>query len=161
MIRIYRNIEDLRKKHSLSQTEFSERLGIKQSAYSRMLRYHSDIKLSFLAKVAKVFDMSVLDVLAYPDEVVLSVDQPQCEQEMIHKSIDERPLTNKEYLSTLECQFEELYAAILGLYFHFGNPGYKEPYPAKSFVRDEFLSICDAIDKCEKERNKLLKKLLK
>ena len=54
----YRRIRDLREDSDLTQQQVSERLGMKQSQYSRYERGHRDIPTDILIKLAFLYGTS-------------------------------------------------------------------------------------------------------
>ena len=64
----YRRIRDLREDSDLTQQQFSERLGMKQSQYSRYERGHRDIPTDILIKLAFLYGTSTDYLLGVTDE---------------------------------------------------------------------------------------------
>lgn len=68
MNKILENVEKLRKERNFSQAELADRLGIMQSAYSRMITNTDDIKLSTLLRIADILEVSLVDIVTYPEK---------------------------------------------------------------------------------------------
>lgn len=64
----YRRIRDLREDNDLTQQQVSERLGMKQSQYSRYERGHRDIPTDILIKLAFLYGTSTDYLLGVTDE---------------------------------------------------------------------------------------------
>ena len=64
----YRRIRDLREDSDLTQQQVSERLGMKQSQYSRYERWHRDIPTDILIKLAFLYGTSTDYLLGVTDE---------------------------------------------------------------------------------------------
>ena len=64
----YRRIRDLREDSNLTQQQVSERLGMKQSQYSRYERGHRDIPTDILIKLAFLYGTSIDYLLGVTDE---------------------------------------------------------------------------------------------
>lgn len=68
MNKILENVEKLRKERNFSQAELANRLGVMQSAYSRMITNTDDVKLSMLLRIADILEVSLVDIVTYPDK---------------------------------------------------------------------------------------------
>lgn len=68
MNKILENVEEIRKMKGLSQIELCEKLGIKQPAYSHCINKTDDIKLSTLQRIADILEVSLVDIIIYPDK---------------------------------------------------------------------------------------------
>lgn len=68
MIKILENVENIRKEKGIKQSDLAEKLGIMQSAYSRMITATDDIKLSTLQRIADILEVSLIDIIIYPDK---------------------------------------------------------------------------------------------
>lgn len=68
MNKVLTNIELIRKSKGLKQSELAESLGIAQSSYSRLLTETDDIKLSMLERIADILEISIVDIITYPDK---------------------------------------------------------------------------------------------
>lgn len=63
-------IKELRESLNLSTYQVAERMGIPQATYSRFERGASKADLEKLELFAKVLDMSIVDVLMWPEKYV-------------------------------------------------------------------------------------------
>ena len=90
MIKILENIEAIRKEKGIKQEEMGKRLGVTQMAYSNYVNRNLDIPYSRLELIAKALDVSVVDIIAYPETYVpKSSIPPTCEEcEKKQKTID-------------------------------------------------------------------------
>lgn len=61
------NIENLRKEKGYTQAYMAEKLHITQSSYSAYITKNTDLKFSLLAKIADILNVSVIDLITYPD----------------------------------------------------------------------------------------------
>lgn len=61
-IRFAENLKSLRKEHGLSQVELAERLGVTQQCVSEWENRKTDPTLTYLCKLADIFEISI-DVL--------------------------------------------------------------------------------------------------
>lgn len=68
MNKILENIETIRKEKGIKQSELAERLGISQPSYSRYFTEADDMKLSMLQHIAGILDVSLVDIITYPDK---------------------------------------------------------------------------------------------
>lgn len=68
MNKVLENIELIRKSKGLKQSDMSERLGVAQSSYSRLITETGDIKLSMLQRIADILEISIVDIITYPDK---------------------------------------------------------------------------------------------
>lgn len=64
------NLKEIREKIGISQIEMAERMNISQSTYARFERENTKIDLQRLDSFAKVVNMTVIDVIAYPDKYI-------------------------------------------------------------------------------------------
>ena len=95
-----KNIEELRHAKGYSQEYMASQLGIKQSAYSRIFNTQCDIKLSMLEKLCDILNVSVLDLITYPDKYVLQDSSSQKCNECIAKDKIISQMSN--YIAILE-----------------------------------------------------------
>ena len=74
MEKILKNIKEIRVQKGLSQEYVAEQLGITQSAYAYL--EHGDRRLAFdtVVGIAKVLDMSLVDLITYPEKWVNSAE---------------------------------------------------------------------------------------
>lgn len=70
-------IKEIRESKNLSTYQVAEMMKIPQATYSRFERGASKIDLERLEQFALVFDMSVVDVLVYPEKFVNVRDLPK------------------------------------------------------------------------------------
>lgn len=77
MERIYETIKVLRKKNHLTQQDLAECLNLETSSISKYENGETDISLMKLELLSKKFNMSVLELLAYPDEVIVNKQQSE------------------------------------------------------------------------------------
>jgi len=68
-------IEAIRKKVGVKQEDLAERMGISQGTYSGYLTQNQDIKYGLILEIANKLNVSVVDIITYPDEFVLKTDQ--------------------------------------------------------------------------------------
>lgn len=68
MNKILENVEKIRKEKGISQIELAERLGIQQPAYSHCINVTDDMKLSMLQRIADILEVSLVDIIIYPDK---------------------------------------------------------------------------------------------
>lgn len=61
------NIENIRKEKGVKQTVIAEKLGITQSTYSEKVRHFTDFKYSVLSGIAEILEVSVIDIITYPE----------------------------------------------------------------------------------------------
>lgn len=67
MIDIQRNIEEIRKSKGIKQSVIADRLGVGQTAYSNYVTRDSDMRFSLLEKIAEALQVSVIDIITYPE----------------------------------------------------------------------------------------------
>ena len=81
MIDILKNIESIRIKKGIKQSEIGSKLGVKQAAYSNWVNRSADMPFGRLESIAKVLGVSVLDIITYPDHYVPESEvKPECEE---------------------------------------------------------------------------------
>ena len=68
MNKILENVEKIRKDKGISQIELAERLGIQQPTYSHCINVTDDMKLSMLQRIADILEVSLVDIIIYPDK---------------------------------------------------------------------------------------------
>ena len=68
MNKILENVEKIRKEKGISQIELAERLGIQQPAYSHCINVTDDMKLSMLQRIADILEVSLIEIIIYPDK---------------------------------------------------------------------------------------------
>ncbi|GAP73061.1 hypothetical protein SAMD00024442_6_5 [Candidatus Symbiothrix dinenymphae] len=88
---IVENIETIRKEKGFKQEVMAEMLGVTQGTYSGWLTQNQDIKYGKLLEIANKFEMSIIDLIAYPQRYVPeSVVCETCkEKDAIIKSLNE------------------------------------------------------------------------
>jgi len=69
------NIEAIRKKIGVKQEDLAKRLGVSQGTYSGYLTQNQDIKYGLILEIANKLDVSVVDIITYPDEYVVKSNQ--------------------------------------------------------------------------------------
>ncbi|MDR1716531.1 MAG: helix-turn-helix transcriptional regulator [Prevotella sp.] len=83
MSNILQNIEAIRKKKGIKQAVIAEALGVKQPAYSNYITRNDDIYFNRLSQIANVLNISVIDIIIYPDVYKKnedsSVSEPQAQ----------------------------------------------------------------------------------
>lgn len=80
MIDIISNIEALRKSKGIKQEEMGRLLGTTQTGYSNYINRNSDMPFSRLSRIADILQVSVIDILTYPEKWVPESDAiPECE----------------------------------------------------------------------------------
>ncbi|MDR2004363.1 MAG: helix-turn-helix transcriptional regulator [Prevotella sp.] len=67
MSNILQNIEAIRKKKGIKQAVIAEALGVKQPAYSNYITRNDDIYFNRLSQISNVLNVSVIDIIIYPD----------------------------------------------------------------------------------------------
>lgn len=68
MNKILQNIETIRKEKGIKQSEIADKLGIAQPSYSRYFTESGDMKLSMLQRIAVILEVSLVDIIIYPDK---------------------------------------------------------------------------------------------
>lgn len=68
MNKILQNIETIRKEKGIKQSEIADKLGIAQPSYSRYFTESGDMKLSMLQRIADILEVSLVDIIIYPDK---------------------------------------------------------------------------------------------
>jgi transcriptional regulator with XRE-family HTH domain len=72
MDRIYQTLKYLRKKNQLTQQDLADYLNLDVSSVSKLESGKIDISLSKLELLSKKYDMTVIELLAYPNKVVVN-----------------------------------------------------------------------------------------
>jgi transcriptional regulator with XRE-family HTH domain len=83
MKKILENIRKIRELNSLSQEQTAELLDKTQSAYARIERGATKIDLETLEKFAEVMNMTIIDVLTYPEKYINLKEINKSESETI------------------------------------------------------------------------------
>lgn len=104
MNRILENVEAIRKEKGLKQMVVADKLGIKQSSYSRYFTDADDIRLSMLLRISDILGVSVVDIITYPTKYVPENSDISC------KECEEKERTIqilKNYIEVLEKKLEK------------------------------------------------------
>ena len=72
MERIYENIKYLRKKNGLTQQDLADYLNLDVSSVSKLEAGKIDISLSKLELLSKKYGMTAIELLAYPNKVIVN-----------------------------------------------------------------------------------------
>lgn len=80
MDHIGKNIRTLRQKHNWSQGNAASRLNISIPAFSKIETGITDINLSRLDELAKLFNISIFEILAKPGESPFTVNEEEFNQ---------------------------------------------------------------------------------
>ena len=64
------NIEAIRKEKGLTQSVVAEKIGIKQATYSEQVNPHYNLTISRLKEIADALEVSVVDIITYPEHWV-------------------------------------------------------------------------------------------
>lgn len=97
---ILRKIEAVRKEKGVKQSVLASLLGITQSAYSQCVSKNADIKYGKLLAIANKLNISVIDIITYPDKYVSMDTIPrECEK---CKQKDEIITQLSSYIKILE-----------------------------------------------------------
>ncbi len=76
---VIRNIIQIRNSQGLTKRSMAETLNINEASYGRIESGKIALSYSQLAKIASIFQMSVIDIISYPDKYVkheLSGEEP-------------------------------------------------------------------------------------
>ncbi len=114
-MKIGQKIKVLREMKNFTQEYMADRLGVAQSAYSKLEKEDTDISLSKLEKISEIFNISVEDLLKINENVVFNnfnstnIQQASCfittnEKELYDKNI----ATLEKHIVTLEKEIEHL-----------------------------------------------------
>lgn len=68
--KVLRNIIQIRNKEALTKRAMAEKLCINEASYGRIENGSIALSYSMLANIASIFNMSVIDVITYPDVYV-------------------------------------------------------------------------------------------
>ncbi len=91
---LLKNILEIRLKKGFSQEYMAENLGFTQPGYSVIERGMRQMDYSLLCRIADVFDMSVIDIITYPDKYVRAD-----ERQAVTAAADEEKVTLSVELS--------------------------------------------------------------
>lgn len=88
---IRENIESIRKEKRINQDVLAEKLGVTQGTYSGYLTQNNDIKYGLLLEIANKLEVSVIDIITYPQKYVLENENClKCkEKDLIIKNLNE------------------------------------------------------------------------
>jgi transcriptional regulator with XRE-family HTH domain len=93
------NIEAIRKEVGMKQEVLAEKLGVTQGTYSGYLTQNQDIKYRLILEIANKLNVSVIDIITWPEKYVPESDTcDECrEKEEIIKNLNNyiKLLTNK------------------------------------------------------------------
>lgn len=70
--KLLENIATIRKNKGLSQEYVASKIGLKQASYSLIEKGSRSLDYSRLLQIAKALDVSVIDIITYPDVYVSS-----------------------------------------------------------------------------------------
>lgn len=102
---ILKNIETIRKEKRIKQEVIAAELGIKQSSYSSYITRESDITFSRLSHISDILDVSVIDIITWPEPYVPKSSAAH------YENCSEKDITianlNK-YIKTLEEKLEQI-----------------------------------------------------
>lgn len=88
MERVYSTIKELRKKNGLTQQDLAEYLSLDVTSVSKLENGKIDISLSKLELISTKFGMSVLELLAYPNKVVVNDMQSEQVKKLKEKVVE-------------------------------------------------------------------------
>lgn len=74
MKEILRNIEAIRRDKGYSQEYLASQIGMKQAGLSLIMSGERELKYNTLLQIAKALQVSVIDIITYPDKYVLRKD---------------------------------------------------------------------------------------
>lgn len=81
MIDIIKNIEAIRNQKRIKQEEMGRRLGVSQTGYSNYINRSSDMPFARLSMIADALEVSVIDIITWPEHYVPESEaHPQCEE---------------------------------------------------------------------------------
>jgi len=86
---IYQTIKELRIMHNKTQADIACVLNLDTSAYGKLERGSTDITLKKIETLAAYFNMSVIDLIAYPKKMI-------CADNIINAEIEEKVTLNIE-----------------------------------------------------------------
>lgn len=94
MERIYETLKYLRTKNRLTQQDLADYLNLDSSSISKLEAGKIDISLSKLELLSKKYGMSIIELLAYPNTVVVNNKNEQI-QNLKAKVVELLDLVNK------------------------------------------------------------------
>ena len=74
---IIENIKTIRESKGYSQEYMAELIAVTQSSYARFERGATKTDLKVVSSIAQVFDMSLVDIITYPEKYVNIKEIPQ------------------------------------------------------------------------------------
>lgn len=81
MIEIVKNIESIRNELGITQKEMGKKLGMSQQSYSQYMNVNTDLPLSLIEKIAKVYNMEIVNLIMYPQKYVPEGEtDPVCDE---------------------------------------------------------------------------------
>ena len=97
MNNVLENIEKIRKEKRVNQEVLAEMMGITQGTYSGYITQNKDIRYSLLLEIANKLNVSVIDIVTYPDKYVIETDKcSECKEK-------DKVISNlNKYIETLE-----------------------------------------------------------
>ena len=93
-------IRSLRTLKELSQENVAEMLGISITAYSKIERGETDVQLSRLSQIAKVFEVSIEEILNFGDKIAQSFNGSGTGNHVIISNSEQTLLIELERLRT-------------------------------------------------------------
>jgi len=103
MNNILKNIISIRENKGLSQENLADSLGMKQGSYSLIESGKRELKYSTLVNIADSLGYSVLDIIAYPNQVITN-NEMQKESNTVEAILQIR-LTNDKKNQVLSLVF--------------------------------------------------------
>ena len=73
-MKILKNIEAIRNEKGVKQSVIAESLGVKQPAYSHSINRSEDIWFGKLLQISNILEVSVIDIITYPQKYVPETD---------------------------------------------------------------------------------------
>lgn len=67
---ILKNLESIRKERGVKQEVIAERLGVSQQTYSGYFTGTGDMKISRIQEIADILEVSLVDVVTWPEKYV-------------------------------------------------------------------------------------------
>jgi len=94
------NLREIRESKRLSQRKIAELMNITQSAYTRMESGRSKIRFNMLETFSKAVDMSLIDVIMYPEIWTQVVENDSQKQKLLQNT----PIGTEVSKIMVECQ---------------------------------------------------------
>jgi len=109
MIKINENIKKIRVNKGYIQHYMAEKLGLSLSAYSNIESGKADVNLTRLAEIAKIFDMTLIELITYNNEAALTGSNFAFDSDGAMKELYEHIIEqNKEYIDSLKLSIDDL-----------------------------------------------------